>query len=196
MMKRFNCEEGCCNYLISDYKHPATFQKNDNWKEKEHKIKKAGAFIVDIESHKILLVQSRGQYWGPPKGSIDPDEKIDDCAIREVKEETGLEISKEDLDKYYVVKGKALYYFINMKETEIKVQNHIQDNDANGIGWFNVDCLSDLINQEKITINQHCKILIKKFLSIDIQSFLLEKINSNHTPNSITDNSVSVDNYK
>ena len=31
--------------------------------------------------------------WGPPSGSRDPGETIDDCARRELREETGLELT-------------------------------------------------------------------------------------------------------
>ena len=31
--------------------------------------------------------------WGPPSGSHDPGETIDDCARRELREETGLELT-------------------------------------------------------------------------------------------------------
>jgi hypothetical protein len=47
-------------------------------------------------------------------------------------------------------------------------QNHILDNDANGIGWFNIECLESLIKEQKVAINQHTKILIKKFFGKNI----------------------------
>ena len=50
----------------------------------------------------------------------------------------------------------------------IEPQNHILDNDANGIGWFNIECLESLIKEEKVAINQHSKILIKKFFGKNI----------------------------
>ena len=52
-----------------------------------------------------------------------------------------------------------------MKESEVVPQVHIKDNDANGIGWFNVDCLELLIKHNKMNINQHTKILLQKFFS-------------------------------
>ena len=64
---------------------------------------------------------------------------------------------------YTIVKNKAIYYTTELKEDETSPQNHIKDNDANGIGWFNINCLNNLIQEEKINLNQHCKILIKKF---------------------------------
>lgn len=55
-----------------------------------------------------------------------------------------------------------------MDESDVHIQNHILDNDANGIGWFNIDCLEELVRQGTININQHCRILIKKIFDKDI----------------------------
>lgn len=170
-MSKFQCAKGCCNYSITAYQHPSWYDnKNNDWKDPTDnmKIKKAGAFIFDKSSNKILLVQSRGQYWGPPKGSLNEDEDIKRGAIREVKEETGLDLDEELFQKYYVVKSKALYYYIEMNEEKIEVQTQVKDNDANGIGWFNVDCIETLIKDNKVLINLHCKLLIKRFLGLDL----------------------------
>jgi len=166
------CDNKCCNYLISDYKCPVWLEEDwDKWRsenESSNRIKKSGAFIVDPSTKKILLVQSRGQFWGPPKGSLNKEEDVMIGAIREVKEETGIILNSKQLDKFYVVKGRALYYYLELKEEPIKIQSHIKDNDANGIGWFNLECLPTLIKDGKITINRHTKILIKKFFGIEI----------------------------
>lgn len=165
-MKEYTCDKGCCNYIITEYRR--TSKVFDNSLQIEGRIKKSGCFITNTYKDKILLVQSRGQYWGPPKGSLNVDESVIDGAIREVKEETGIDIDEKMLDIAYVVKGKALYYLVSLNEEKVKVQSHIADNDANGIGWFSLECLNDLIKEEKILINQHTRILLKKFLNVYI----------------------------
>ena len=55
-----------------------------------------------------------------------------------------------------------------MEECELDVQNTVVDNDANGIGWIKTNCLVEMINDKNIEINRHCKILIKKFLDINL----------------------------
>jgi ADP-ribose pyrophosphatase YjhB (NUDIX family) len=157
----FQCDQKCCSYKISPYKN-VKFNSNIDWKSNT-KIVKAGSFIVDPSTSKILLVQSRGQMWGPPKGTIQDDESYEECAIREVFEETGITLNVAEFIGYTIIKNKAIYYTTELKEDEITPQNHIKDNDANGIGWFNINCLNNLIREEKIKLNQHCKILIKKF---------------------------------
>ncbi|ULQ57909.1 NUDIX domain-containing protein [Flavihumibacter rivuli] len=50
----------------------------------------AGGGAVWNEQNEILFMFRRGK-WDLPKGKLDPNESIEECAIREVKEETGLD---------------------------------------------------------------------------------------------------------
>lgn len=165
--EHFKCNNQCCTYTVTPYMAPFGLYSHP---QSEIKIKKAGSFMYDKRNNKILLVQSRGQMWGPPKGSIQENENPLECAVREVKEETGIDIKEDDLSGSITIKAKALYYFLDldMEQYPVEPQNHIKDNDANGIGWFNVDCLNELIESGKISINQHCRILIKKIFNKDI----------------------------
>ena len=51
-------------------------------------IQAAGGLVRNNEN-KILMIFRRGK-WDLPKGKLDKGEKLEDCAIREVEEETGL----------------------------------------------------------------------------------------------------------
>ena len=46
--------------------------------------------MVQNDAGEILLIFRRG-IWDMPKGKLDPDETIEQCAVREVEEETGLQ---------------------------------------------------------------------------------------------------------
>jgi 8-oxo-dGTP pyrophosphatase MutT (NUDIX family) len=50
---------------------------------------KAGGGLVKNESGEILFMFRRGK-WDLPKGKLDPGESLEDCALREVREETGV----------------------------------------------------------------------------------------------------------
>lgn len=167
MINVYKCNKDCCTYKITPYKQ-IKWNNGDGWKSNVKKIVKAGSFVIDPETGKILLVQSRGQMWGPPKGTLQDEETVDECAIREVFEETGILLSQSQFLSKTLVKNKAMYYTTEIKEFDISPQNHIKDNDANGIGWFNVECLEQLMKEEKVLINQHCKILLKKFFGKSI----------------------------
>jgi 8-oxo-dGTP pyrophosphatase MutT (NUDIX family) len=72
----------------------------------------AAGGIVENE-HKEILLQFRRGKWDLPKGKLDEGETIEECAVREVEEETGLrnvEIG-ELIDKtihHYTEKGKEI----------------------------------------------------------------------------------------
>lgn len=166
MVREYNCLKNCCNYTVQQYSHEHKFRVVYSNKERQ----KAGIAIYDKKKNKLLLVQSRGHLWGIPKGTKKKDESIIDCAIREVYEETGLQIHKEQLSKYIKVHNKAIYYIIELDECKVRIRNDIIDNDVNGIGWFKLDCLMELYQNNIITLNRHCKILLEKLFQIQLSS--------------------------
>jgi 8-oxo-dGTP pyrophosphatase MutT (NUDIX family) len=109
--------------------------------------------------------------WGAPKGSLEYKENHFTCAIREVKEETGLDISNMNINKYTKIQNKAVYYYVNIKEIDVSVQDSLnkdEQNDANGITWIDIKCLNELISNGSMCVSQHCRILFRKFLNIEL----------------------------
>lgn len=51
-------------------------------------VKAAGGFVQN-EKDEVLMIFRRGK-WDLPKGKLDKGESLEDCAVREVEEETGL----------------------------------------------------------------------------------------------------------
>jgi ADP-ribose pyrophosphatase YjhB (NUDIX family) len=82
--------------------------------------------VAVVWNNKILLVHPTGASWqrgtcGIPKGGLDPGENLMDGALRELKEETGIILSKDQLNPepqvvdFYSKKNKVdrqLIYFI------------------------------------------------------------------------------------
>ena len=52
------------------------------------KIIAAGGLVTN-DNNELLMIYRRGK-WDLPKGKLDEGEEIEDCAVREVQEETGL----------------------------------------------------------------------------------------------------------
>lgn len=158
-MEVYKCEKGCCTVKIVPYVH----EKRKY--EKFHRHLKAGVFIYDRSSDKVLLVQSRGNFWGPPKGSIEMYESESKCAIREVYEETGLRVSANSFIKAAKIQNRATYFYMEMPEVDVDIQDHISGNDANGIGWIKIDCLEQFIRNGNISLSQHCRIIFSRFMN-------------------------------
>lgn len=170
------CENGCCQIKIRKYVERPLIKKGF--------CRKAGVFFYDSGLNAVLLVQSRGQLWGPPKGSIELHKGETDleCAIRETREETGLIINEKDLEdaEKFSIKDKATYYFLERSSDEVSVQGDMT-NDANGIGWIKIDCIKKSVQIGTMMLNQHCKILFQKFFGIVFQICDFIKVDSRET---------------
>jgi 8-oxo-dGTP pyrophosphatase MutT (NUDIX family) len=109
----------------------------------------AGGIVIDNETGtpRVLLVH-RPSYddWSFPKGKLDPGETIEEAALREVREETGLEcrIIRELATMRYNyrtrnkrrLRPKAVHYFLMERVSgDIQVPNEEVDRAE----WFDFD---------------------------------------------------------
>ncbi len=107
-------------------------------------IEAAGGAVFNREG-KILMIFRRGS-WDLPKGKIDDGESPQEAAIREVREETGLEdvsLGKHLLDTYhtYALKGKRIlkktyWYRMQTVQTELTPQT---EEDIEQAVWVELD---------------------------------------------------------
>lgn len=98
------------------------------FKKKLVLVKAAGGFVHTEDDH-LLLIFRRGK-WDLPKGKVDENEEMKSCAIREVKEETGLfeiEIEKQLCITYHtyhqngkhILKESHWYLIKSQKQTNL-----------------------------------------------------------------------------
>lgn len=153
------CNKGCCVLKTSLYDTSVPVNDEDKYGKR-----KAGILLYDKKKECVLLVQSRGNLWGIPKGTLYENESIVEGAIREVNEETGIIIDKDDLDKYLEIDDLCSYFFLEYEKCEVEVQTHLKGNDANSVGWVNTSCLKTFIAGNKIKLTSHAKIILKTFL--------------------------------
>ena len=67
--------------------------------------------IVTDEAGRIVLIRRKdNELWALPGGGMDLGESIEDCAIREVKEETGLEVALTGLVGVYTNPHHVIEY--------------------------------------------------------------------------------------
>ena len=59
---------------------------------------------IIIENNKVLLVyEKNGNFWGFPKGHMEKGENEIETALREVKEEVGLDVEIIDKERRYIL---------------------------------------------------------------------------------------------
>lgn len=100
----------------------------------------AGGIV--FKGNKVLLTQhSQNHHWSFPKGLIDPGQTTEQTAIREVREEGGVNaeiVDKVGYSKYvYTLDGEKIFkvvtYFL-MKYVSGKIEDH--DWEVENLGWF------------------------------------------------------------
>jgi len=111
--------------------------------KKYQPVARVGVGVIVKKNGKILLMKRRGSHasgtWAPPGGHIDFGESVVECARREVKEETGLEIKNlkvagftEDLFK----KEKKHYITIWVTSDWKSGKVNEKHKEFSEIGWF------------------------------------------------------------
>lgn len=92
-------------------------------------IQAAGGWVTN-ENNQVLFMQRRGK-WDLPKGKLDPNETLEQCAIREVEEETGLQnltLVKPLLVTYhtYIENGKLILKESHWYHLKVTGPQHLQ----------------------------------------------------------------------
>jgi hypothetical protein len=154
------CSNSCCEIITLSYDERCTPL---NFSHKFNK-EKGGMFIYDSSSQRILLVQSRGLKWGPPKGTKEAtDSCIADCAMREVQEETGIAISADQLKNCQTfVIDKTTYYIVDISNVPIITSG--SNNEISGYTWIHINCIHSLRNLGRISM--HGRILIHNIFGV------------------------------
>ena len=164
-MNKNKCDKGCCTILIKPYNNKI----NIDYTNKKRRYK-AGIFIFDPQTEKVLLVQSKGNLWGPPKGGMQENETECMCAMRELREETGINIILEPNCRFTKIQNKAIYFYVERPECEIQIQDTVPDNDANAVTWITLSCLEHYITNGAIELTKHCIIAFSRFLNKNFEN--------------------------
>ena len=135
------------------------FQKLKTAFFKHFKLVKAGGGLVKNKEGRILLIFRRGK-WDLPKGKLDDNESLLECAIREVKEETGLtqiEAGKEIDTTYhtYTEFGKYILkecHWYRMRANSMEMLTPQAEEDITGIRWVKKEELKNYLDNTFPTI--------------------------------------------
>ncbi|HLE89103.1 MAG TPA: NUDIX hydrolase [Candidatus Limnocylindria bacterium] len=107
----------------------------------------AGGVVHRTEAGRaqIVLVHRREpRLWALPKGTPDAGETLDETAIRETREETGLEVEIEEpisAITYFFVRGRTRFHktvhFFLMRPVGGAVEEH--DHEFDEVRWFQLE---------------------------------------------------------
>lgn len=104
----------------------------------------AGGIVFNDKGEVLLTKHSQNKHWSFPKGLIDPGQTTKEAALREVKEEGGVEaeiIDKAGYSKYvYTFNGEKIFkvvtYFL-MKYVQGDIKDH--DFEVEESGWYKIE---------------------------------------------------------
>ena len=123
----------------------------------------ATVLVFNNKNELLLNLRSDTNTWGIPGGGKEINETLEECAIRELKEETNLDIS--DLKLVTVLSGKE-YYFKYPNDDEVdcvitlyQVNNYngdlkINDGESKVLKFFSLNDLPLLESRAKAIIDK------------------------------------------
>ena len=123
----------------------------------------ATTLVFNNKNELLLNLRSDTNTWGIPGGSKELNETLEECAVRELKEETNINVN--DLELITILSGKE-YYFKYPNEDELdciialyKVLNYegklnINDGESKQLKFFSLDNLPELESRAKAIIDK------------------------------------------
>ncbi|XP_063230149.1 m7GpppN-mRNA hydrolase isoform X2 [Bacillus rossius redtenbacheri] len=145
----------------------------DEWKGYKQSVPTFGAILLNEDMSQVLLVQSYWSRasWGFPKGKVNKDEDPYRCAIREVLEETGFDISrlidKNDFIEAVVNEQTVRLYVVTGINTETKFQPRTR-NEIKNVEWFPIADLpsnkKDITSRVKMGVGPNAFFMVLPFI--------------------------------
>ena len=121
---------------------------------KYKKEKSCGTIIINDK--KVLLVYSRvGKHWGFPKGHVEEGETEVETALRETKEEVGLDVEIIDENKRYILEyivedkniDKTVIFFLaSLKDENQEIK--IDDYEIEEYKWCFFDEVEEILDYD------------------------------------------------
>ena len=137
-------------------------------------VKAAGGLVINKKGQ-ILFIHRKG-VWDLPKGKLDSGERLDNTAIRETSEETGIPLKKLKLVTYLTNTSHPYYNDkIDIKEIswyllKTKYDGELIPEESEGISkceWFDVDYFY-LIKEECLPRIQYLVNFYTQLLRFDL----------------------------
>lgn len=122
----------------------------------------ASVLVFDRSQSKVLMVRNGSEassYWSLPTGGVEKGETLEQAAVREAKEETGLDIEITGLytvrEVFFSTRGEhALLFTFYAKVTGGQLQISDPDQEIMEACWMEIDRANELMTYlpEKVKI--------------------------------------------
>ena len=116
-------------------------------------VKSCGAFVLDNDKVLVIKQKKLGNY-GFPKGHMESNETEKETSIREVKEETGVDIEIISDKRYFISypkdenTNKEVVYFLAKLKNKDNEKN--QEEEISEILWLNINDVQNIITFENM----------------------------------------------
>lgn len=117
------------------------------------------------ETIEVLLIKQfkSKDVWGVPKGHINDDETLEQCAVREVREETGitvkLGIKLQEVVSRYNGEEKTVHTWLAQQVGDDLPRSDDPDSEVADVRWFNIDSLPQLVRYQEPLISDAINVL-------------------------------------
>jgi 8-oxo-dGTP pyrophosphatase MutT (NUDIX family) len=128
----------------------------------------AGGIVVN-PNKEILWIFRRG-FWDLPKGKLDPNETIEACALREVKEETGISnlllgdliitTKHQYFDTFLNTEVEKTTYWYHMTTDTIQKGIPQTEEDIEAIAWVKKEDITPYLAKTYENINQVIEVFL------------------------------------
>lgn len=120
-----------------------------------------GTILVSPEGRVLIVKGRRAGIWSFPKGHLEANEQAYHCALRELKEETGIDLSLYTRREVMFCKLFKAHYYIYAVDEEmiIQVEDNIEVEEAR---WISLDELRHLPNRN-VDINDFMERIGKRW---------------------------------
>ena len=134
-----------------------------------------GCLIFNEKGQVLLQKRSDDNLWGNPGGSMDIGETIYETIIREIKEETNLDIEQKDLkifnvysgeEQHHIYPNKDEVYFVNIIFETHKVKGQLKkDIESKELKFFDINNLPSNVTKPFECVKRD---LLKKYERKDV----------------------------
>lgn len=115
-------------------------------------INSAGAVVVRKNGDVLLVHRPKYDDWSFAKGKLDPDEHITGCAVREVREETGLDVrlGRPLPAQHYPIgsRTKVVYYWVGHPVGDDNVSSYQANSEIDQVRWVPADKAARLLTYQ------------------------------------------------